>query len=1325
MELKARSLLSAALAVLLCSCVPENRLPDPKPPFLAESGAPVEPELKVMSVNPYGQPACDQPSLWMGNKRIGFREGQGANSRDQMAEIMVDGHEALAFHFWGSTPDEGNFGYPFKLKEGTKPSLTYDQAAKYITYSKEYLQANGASATFSYTLKAVGPSQVEVSWDLGVPQDKFAADTQAYCGVSPWFMATNAYREEGLKINGKMVKFKDKELLEQGKGNPVASGEGGFELVFAPDKPLRRFAIKMPGYYGYGVEESRNGDSASLVARVGSGKRLAADKFLIDFGDVATQAADAPPPVAGIDFWGQDRFCVPAPTTKNLAKNPSFEQGLRYWKWWGGGGKYNPSEIPAYSLSPDAKFGKSALWIRPGKGAMSLNSFVIPVVKGKEYTVSVYAKAEEPNGGFHLGVMGVKGSKFSWMDGFKNHQLKSTDWERKSFTFTADCAGVGLMLGSGKNVLIDGLQVEEGPVATDFAAPAVEGFLSTSDPDNNLALGQDVNAALSLQGEPGAKGKVHLQLFNYYREKLGDLALDFVLDSTGSAKLASPYEKDSLGTGVFVVQADYALADGGSFRDYYRLSIMDFLENKHADKDVFGSLCHAPRITRGDDLMRNYMRWGFGSTTYGWQTKEEYELFAKYHISNFLMIACDAYDKADRDFVANTKKWTEITPEIEKRVEEISYQVVKAHPWGTSWAWSTESEGSPIIAAGKFDEWAKVQLACWRGVKRANPDALVLPDGGTSGFSRLRGYREMEGYLKADQGKVKWDAMAVHPYGAVDGIDECTDMLNEIMAKYGYGKSTPIDYTEGYNCTNTKIPEWGDDGCYDNYQGGKPSYDFGWREFLQAAHVARVYLACLKGWPQVRSFNAWISQPFMDLYLTPYAVCKAPNTLGHLLPKPVFKADVLPAEGVKGYVFEDELGRGVAAVWANGATVQEGLAKGPVMSVAFQGDIPEFIDLMGNVRKAVVKDGVVDIPLSPAPLFLRSAPGGADKLAAVLNAASVSGSGSSLKVAIDPALDGSIDATMRNLTGKELKGELVAGGNAIPFDIKAKGELKAKLKERVRPVPGDLYPWSGELVAKFADGRLDRSDWDMRFFYAPHVAAPLPLDPASPAWDKIPAIAMTNFFGSQAPGKDKVKENGPDDLRARFQVAWDDKNLYVRVSGVDDHFVVTEPERYQESVGRVAKTLYMHDACVELYLDCGANGRVNQIKDYDQDDYRYDIAPGNDKAASGPGIVYRLYEPYHQLAGGLEMPKKDEAAKGVKCQFQRDGGNYAYVMVLPQRYIEPVKLEKGWLAGFGLYIHDKDALEEQWPTKGKSLATTPGLHCDHRPNLWPIMVLAE
>ena len=90
----------------------------------------------------------------------------------------------------------------------------------------------------------------------------------------------------------------------------------------------------------------------------------------------------------------------------------------------------------------------------------------------------------------------------------------------------------------------------------------------------------------------------------------------------------------------------------------------------------------------------------------------------------------------------------------------------------------------------------------------------------------------------------------------------------------------------------------------------------------------------------------------------------------------------------------------------------------------------------------------------------------------------------------------------------------------------------------------------------------------------------------------------------------------------------------------------------------------------------------------------------------------------------VSQPNDKDCASGkkLKCEFRRDGGRYSYVMVFPLRYIMPIVLEKGSIAGLGLYIHDKDPGEKE-PTKGLSLVTEPGAHCNFRPDLYPLMIL--
>ncbi|MEI8039518.1 MAG: sugar-binding protein, partial [Verrucomicrobiota bacterium] len=1008
------------------------------------------------------------------------------------------------------------------------------------------------------------------------------------------------------------------------------------------------------------------------------------------------------------------------------------EQGLRYWGWWGCGGHYVPSEIPAYSVVDGGKFGRKCLRLMQSQGSHPMQSFSIPIVKGKTYTLSFYGKAGKSNTDLAMGInCPVQGSQFNWGTALATHHKLNTEWERKSLTFTADQAAISLMINPINGVLLDGLQLEEGSAPTEFVAPEIEGLLTTSDPDNALAAGSPLKAGFELYGKPLAKGEVALTVTNYYREKIYDTKCKLALDKDGVGRIELPWESAKLGTGVFVVQADYRLEGGAVLRDYYRLSIMVFLENKHATKDIFGSLCGiAAGLTRGDDLARNYMRWGFGSMTYFFDKKEEFDLMTKYRMTNWMLCVSDISSKEDREVVQMLQKQaTPVTPEQEKQIEEICYRTALSHPWGKAWCFSTETEcRSPLVQKGNFAEWAKVQLAFHRGIKRATPDSTVFPNGGTSGFNALRGVRETEGYLAATQGKVKWDAIATHPYGNIDGVSGCTDLdvetrrLLDLMKKYGYGAETPLDYTEGFNASNLLLPEWGLDANGANndvYNNGRPSYDSGWHEFLQAAWIARTYIICLKYWPQVRSFNIWLSRPYLDMYFAPLDAVKIPNTLGHLLGNPKFKANIQPAAGIRGYVFEDEQERGVAAIWCTLDKVDEGMEQGPVIQVKFPGKVPEFIDLMGNPRQAKSKDGQVAIQLSSAPLFLRTEKGGADQLIAALNQAAVEGAGLALKVAIQPTPGGAIEAVLTNQTNRPLHGDVAVGKKKTTFDVAAQGSAVYPIQESQGTEPGTLYPWKQTLGVTFAGGRTDKVGWDMAYFYVPHTAAPLPADPAAPQWEAIPAIPLTNrCVNPPAAGQAAVKAGYPGDLDAKFQLAWDKDNLYLRISAKDDHFVLTEASKWKD------RDLYMHDGCAEVYFDTGANGRSNSMKGYDLDDYRYDFAMGTPDGTTSPAKAYRFAEAFHQLAGGINMPTKDDAAKNVKCRFQRTADGYAYVMIFPQRYIEPLRLEQGFRAGFGLYLHDKDDAKLDYPNKGLTLATEPGVSADRRPDLWPSMILA-
>jgi hypothetical protein len=443
----------------------------------------------------------------------------------------------------------------------------------------------------------------------------------------------------------------------------------------------------------------------------------------------------------------------------------------------------------------------------------------------------------------------------------------------------------------------------------------------------------------------------------------------------------------------------------------------------------------------------------------------------------------------------------------------------------------------------------------------------------------------------------------------------------------------------------------------------------------------------------------------MDLHLTPTLVCKAVNTLGHLLPDPRHVADIRPAAGIRGYAFRLPDGTGVAPVWCTISDVENGLQSCPALTVRF-GQPVTFTDFMGNPRHAAPDArGDIRVPVSPAPLFVRAAD--PELLARALQDAATEDAASALAITFKPDAQGRIAATLKNLTGRAQKGTLEVGALKLPYALPGNGETTLEL-----PGAGDgadagrMHRWNAAYRLTPERGAPLADVWRMDYFYVARCEG-------EPEWGGIPAIPITNRVvnGNQ-------RAFPPGDHDASYKMAWNDQAIYLRVEVADDKFVV-DPEVWK--LPRIEKTLWRVDGALEVYFDTGANGRSNPIKTFDNDDYRYDFAPTRD-GRDGDGAVWRFREVYHQLADGTNMPTKDEASKKVVCRFERTPEGYAMTLVFARRYIEPIVLRPGFTAGCGLYLHDYDAPNMR-EYKGLSTAGEPGAPCDYHPELWPFMVL--
>jgi len=230
--------------------------------------------------------------------------------------------------------------------------------------------------------------------------------------------------------------------------------------------------------------------------------------------------------------------------------------------------------------------------------------------------------------------------------------------------------------------------------------------------------------------------------------------------------------------------------------------------------------------------------------------------------------------------------------------------------------------------------------------------------------------------------------------------------------------------------------------------------------------------------------------------------------------------------------------------------------------------------------------------------------------------------------------------------------------------------------------------------------------WRMDYFFAARCEG-------EPQWDALPALAITNRCV-----KGGAKNFQPGDHEASYKIAWDAHNLYLRVEVADDK-LLADPEIWEKP--NAEKQLWNADGALEVYFDTGANGRSNAAKTFDNDDYRYDFAPPQD-GKDGAGLVWRFREVYHQLADGVNMATKEEASKKIACRYARTATGYTMTVTFAQRYLEPIVLKPGFVAGCGLYLHDHDAPNWQ-ASKGLGTSTAPGRPCDGHPELWPLLVL--
>ncbi len=960
------------------------------------------------------------------------------------------------------------------------------------------------------------------------------------------------------------------------------------------------------------------------------------------------------------------------------------------------------------------------------------------------YTCSFYAKGTRA--GQRVNVWISHFSTGSMYAGLAHLTVSpGKDWRRYHFTFeTKVSMPVNLNInadspdGTGY-VWLDGLQLESGSQATPFETKPVEGRLLTSAPDNFISAKEKINAKMKLVTIPGAKGKAVVKVKNFYNEEILRTELTFTADHTGSAVISLPFD-GKLGKGIFVIRTDYELADGRKSFDFHRLTVCDFLENKHALKNFFAEdYGHLEQRYNLLDYLERYRKVGLGAKNhlFNW-SKIVSDTYRSYGVEptdssvgtlisdpdtrkligfGILPTGSVGYGKFpdDPEYLIRDFKLDAggvLTDAYLAKLTEAAKTVAKAHPWIKLWCFYGE------IKAKFPDEWwskdaspeatvkvfARLLKACADGVRQGNPQAKVYQDAPCN-MNPGGGIAETELLLKeCNRIGVKFDVIGIHPYRfSPENPDLDADIRTflAMLDRNGY-KDTPVFFPEMMHWGAYNIPQWGTEssswqGTPRSWHNGAISYDMGWTEKLSAAWRARSWLMALKYSDRIFSVQSGAMNNFdMDLYLTPFASQIVSNTLGNLLGNSRFRKEVRFAPFIRCYIFEDERKRPVAALWCHQERVDSGKVDAPVAEADFGAALEGAFDLMNHPR--AVPQGKITFPVTSFPLFLRGKPGTlADMIKALENASLVSGDGiTPVLVSSRPVSPAEMKITVENLVSRDLAGTL--NGHGITVKGSSSGSLSLPLPITLK----DTEITHQQIPVEFKTGQSQfKADSSFDGFCCRKVKDGLTLSEID--WAKLPAVTFTKYTGKQ-------KETD-----GSFRMAWNTQGLFLEVNVKDRKFVHEEYPRMAER---------WNNDCLQVYIDTFADARSKQKQGYDENDYEYGIFPNH---AGTSACVYRAHLVDQQLGLGTAAPQKNTVAEDIPSTFTRNADGYTYRVFFPAKYLLPARMQKGYVMGFGLFapnVDDPAAKKEKRMTSALTL-DEDSKGCFNRPHKWPLLLLWE
>ncbi len=1059
---------------------------------------------------------------------------------------------------------------------------------------------------------------------------------------------------------------------------------------------------------------------------------------LLDLGE-SKEYSPAPAPkgsrtkVAHVDFWEEENMILADTSRKNLLQNSSFEGGFQYLafrhflmplqneKLW----EIKPVKI----TSEEAKFGKNSLEIAsfPRQDALQqrITTASVPLEKGV-YTFSVWAKSDSDGQNLTVSIA-------------EPHLLYQKDkWQRETFTLTQEWARYEFTINIEKPQIspivfeatsdfpaicrLDGMQLEKGEKSTKYRPAVAEAWLVTNFKNNLIESGKDAGAYLNLVSSPNAQGNIKTEIFDFFGEEIFSKNLSFECDDKGFAKV--PLTIDTKRNGVFLLKTTITRGKGKPRYNIQRFTVAEFLENKHAIKNLFVDTYVDPLSTQQNfvEILDWYKKLGYGARA-GYANRDNLisKTAQKYGIDSQISyvgrIQKDKKWERVLVFLENTNWFSlprmnykkalllddihnitngEVTPEYLKKVEEVSEYITKKYDGVSVWANVCEPEGTmkyfanPAFAKPEdFLKFVEIECAVARGVRKGNPNAK-LSTSVTSTLARDDRILFFERLLTetAKRG-IKYDCVGAHNYRAapeypLPTLEDNYLELFKVLKKHGYEKVDVLS-PEGLH--------WLPIHCYDvpfitdlkrrtnPLDGVLPyTYDIGHGERLATALRARSWLVALKH-DRIKVMNAsnyGVSQ--MDADLSLYAYHKVPNTFGAILGNAKFSEELKLFPDTRCYIFNDK-NNAIAVVWA----CKKEFDRGTQMPPKFSFTPPEksrLFDLMHAEKSMPENDnGETEIQLSIFPIFIVAENTSVGDLADSLKEAKWTSN-----IPIVPSVKLSMAATDKfaveigNPYASDMKGKVSLRSESADFAIKPNGLEKFTFSNHLPSTTDKIKLVSEKIVLKLSEPKVEELTFgkSLRFFSIKKASQTMKIDGNFAEWKNIPFIELDNMRRAE-----KLWRNGimpsKSQFSARYKACWQGDKLYVAIEVNDDKFI--------EAQGGKAQDAKSADS-IEIILDPLANAEnVNDDPTLAPDDWRYKIWKTKD---SNVAKVYREFVPDVQMTLGILGAKSHTFANDVKGIYKKTSSGYILELEFSSDSILPFKVSPNATMGFGVIVNDSD-----------------------------------